>query len=155
MASEAMRRASLIAREGLASDDSPLERARVQEKVGPVVLRWLMDRIHQGRMTFYIGELTDYAKRHTGCAPDSPRRIMALLREEHGIEVRCFDRARSLYRIYPPGNGPGRPLPKGPRPAARPPSRAVGRGAALPRASWECTCGAAEDAGPVARCFCG
>jgi hypothetical protein len=49
--------------------------------------------------SFHMTELTDWARRMTGTAPDSPGRILRALRQNGHIEYEVVDRAKSLYRL--------------------------------------------------------
>ena len=128
------------------SNDSPADRQRCAQKVGPAIEKWLRDRELSGSLTFHGDDIEAGVKDMTGCAYGTPLRILRESIRAKLVRVVCLSRSDSLYRITPLGSSPESQKP----PAGPPTPRRPG---ALP--SWECPCGCEqrlEEYG-VARCF--
>ena len=78
-------------------DDSPKDRARVYEKIAPLILAFAEMRAGD---RFQADELLRFIRtRDRTIAPDSPGRILRLLREKGKLDYVVIDRARSTYQF--------------------------------------------------------
>lgn len=78
-------------------DDEPEERARVYSRIAPLILTFA--RINAGR-AFHAEDLRQYVLFFDpGVAPDSPGRILRLLRQEGKLDYVVIDRRGSLYQF--------------------------------------------------------
>lgn len=78
------------------TDESQIQEAeRVAGAIGGTILRWAAARARRGALEFHMEELRE----HVGDsrAPDSPGRILRLLRQKKILDYRVVNRARSLY----------------------------------------------------------
>jgi hypothetical protein len=90
------------------SDDPNIQ--RVAERVSAAVLEFC----HPGRQ-FHMAELNDYCGERVGnLAPDSPGRILRLLRQDGKIKYHVADRRRSKYIVEEKSTA----APTAPEPAA-------------------------------------
>jgi hypothetical protein len=77
------------------SQDEHLE--RVSDKIATYVAEFCFHR-----NTFHMEELTEYVSaRVSPIAPDSPGRILRMLRREKVLNYEIVNRRESLYRITP------------------------------------------------------
>ncbi len=72
---------------------------RVSAKIGDAIRRFCDDRLGQ---TFRMEELVRYVQGETTIAPDSPSRILRLLRRQGLIGYEVLSRKDSLYRVTEP-----------------------------------------------------
>jgi Fe2+ or Zn2+ uptake regulation protein len=81
------------------SGDRPEERKRVYAKIAPIILAFRS--MHAGK-AFHAEELRIYVRHHAPeIAPDSPSRILRLLREQGRLHYVVIDRRDSLYQFTP------------------------------------------------------
>jgi hypothetical protein len=74
-----------------------VEQARVEGTLAEPILAWCSIHEHQ---QFRMDDLTQAIKAHfPWCAPDSPRKILNVLKRAGRVEVECIDRSRSLYQL--------------------------------------------------------
>ena len=69
------------------------ERARVRSRIGSLIREFC--RLNP---TFHMEDLTLYVQARIKVAPDSPGRILRLLRQQ-GLKVELVSRRGSLYRV--------------------------------------------------------
>lgn len=79
------------------------ELRRVSEKIAELVIKFFNNR--EGGDQFTVNELTKYVMDKEPVAPDSPARIMRLLRRKGVINYEVVSRSRSLYRVVASGQG--------------------------------------------------
>ena len=70
--------------------------ARVEGANAEAIVRWCWRR---AGAEFHLSALTADIMQETGCAPDSPRRVLAALRASGQVQVELLDRSRSYYRV--------------------------------------------------------
>ena len=82
--------------------DERVEQRRQLERVGgnlaPSILRWCAARVGQ---EFQLSDFTAAIMAETGCAPDSPRRVLKMLCDEESprVVVACIHRTRSRWKV--------------------------------------------------------
>ena len=83
---------------GPGASPQTVELARVAEGIERTVYTWCACNV--GR-AFRLGEFTtEVALAHDGyCAPDSPARLLRLLRQRGLVQVALVSRSSSLYRV--------------------------------------------------------
>ena len=68
--------------------------------VGQLVRRFCIGRMRStSHREFHGSELYRYVLNHEAVAPDTPRRVLSLLREHGQLDYEVVNRAKSLYRI--------------------------------------------------------
>lgn len=72
---------------------------RVSAKIGPVVRAFCRWRWRVGRVDFHMAELTAFVRDRSAIAPDSPGRILRMLRRAKQIDYVVVSRRDSLYRL--------------------------------------------------------
>lgn len=74
---------------------------RVAERIGGLVLAFCAETAAHGDCLFYMEELRNYVYEHVGgaIAPDSPGRILRMLRTRKQIKYNVLSRRDSLYEI--------------------------------------------------------
>jgi hypothetical protein len=78
-------------------DDDPVERSRVRATIEPLVMTFYVE--HAGQ-PFHIEELRSYVRSFTvNIAPDSPGRILRVLRQEGKLNYVVLNRRQSLYQF--------------------------------------------------------
>ena len=78
-------------------NDEPGERSRVYSRIAPLILSFA--RAHAGQ-SFHAEDLRQYVLAlDPGIAPDSPGRILRLLRQEGKLYYVVIDRRASLYQF--------------------------------------------------------
>ena len=81
------------------SDDDREERARVFARIAPIILAFKAERPDGA---FHAEELRDYViERVPEIAPDSPGRILRLLRQGRLLNYVVINRRQSLYQFRP------------------------------------------------------
>lgn len=82
------------------------QRRRVAARISSHVLHFCRWRLRHGQAQFRLQELTDHVQAAFGgkLAPDSPRRILCLLRRQGLLKYEVVSRAQSLYRLMPPSS---------------------------------------------------
>jgi len=76
-------------------NDDPGERSRVYSKIAPIILDFA--RQNAGRL-FHVEDLRVHVLQSApDIAPDSPGRILRLLRQQGKLNYRVIDRRDSLY----------------------------------------------------------
>jgi hypothetical protein len=84
---------------GAVSDDDRAERERVYARIAPVILTFKAERPDGA---FHAEELRDYViAQMPEVAPDSPGRILRLLRQEGLLNYVVVNRRQSLYQFRP------------------------------------------------------
>lgn len=88
----------------VALEDNPIDQlGRVRDKIAPTVIRFCRKRI--GR-TFIASELLAYVRvLHPEVAPDSPSRILRLLREAGTVSYALVSRRDSKYLVLAVAQG--------------------------------------------------
>lgn len=71
---------------------------RVRQKISPKILEFCRLRLHSNPL-FHMKELTDFVQAQVGVAPDSPGRILRLLRQAGHINYTVIDRKNSTYQL--------------------------------------------------------
>jgi hypothetical protein len=74
---------------------------RVNERIGAAVLDFCKECAQTDHGLFYMEDLRKYVSERVGgyIAPDSPGRILRLLREQGKLDYTVLSRAESLYEI--------------------------------------------------------
>lgn len=73
---------------------------RVRAKLADAILAFCRQRLERGQAEFHAGELLAFVEaRVMGLAPDSPSRILRLLRRERKVDYTVVSRKDSLYRV--------------------------------------------------------
>lgn len=74
--------------------------ARVSAKIAGAVLDFCRGRLAEGRPDFHAEELLAHVGAQVaGLAPDSPSRVLRLLRREGRLDYAVLSRKDSLYRV--------------------------------------------------------
>ncbi len=77
--------------------DEPKQRKRVADRIGQCIIDFFRK---PAGTRFHASELNDFvAQFEKGVAPDSPSRIMRMLRQEGRINYRVVNRRDSLYQV--------------------------------------------------------
>ena len=75
------------------------EQVRVAGNLAPHVLAFVRERVASGETTFHLTELVRYVTAREMCSPNSPARILQLLKESGEVNYEVLSRRKSLYRI--------------------------------------------------------
>lgn len=75
------------------------ELARVEGRLGEFILGWCKARLDGGEPRFHLAELAEDVECQVEGAPDSPSRILRLLRQRGQVAYRVVSRRASLYEI--------------------------------------------------------
>lgn len=75
------------------------EQVRVHGNLAPHVLEFVRQRVAAGEMEFHLTELVQYVTAREMCSPNSPARILQLLKESGELNYEVLSRRKSLYRI--------------------------------------------------------
>lgn len=82
---------------------------RVSSRIGKSVLAFCRAALRDAYdASFTMQDLTEWVRRETGVAPDSPGRILRDLRQRRLIDYEVTSRAQSLYRLIKVSNALGR-----------------------------------------------
>ena len=75
---------------------------RVSSKIAELVLGFCRERLSAGSRFFFIHELTDFVwTKDATVAPDSPGRILRMLKRCGRMDYRVVNRRQSLYCLAP------------------------------------------------------
>lgn len=75
------------------------EQVRVAGNLAPHVLAFVRQRVESGAVEFHLTELVQYVTAREMCSPNSPARILQLLKESGEVNYEVLSRRKSLYRI--------------------------------------------------------
>lgn len=84
-------------------DDSPSDRKRVNDKIIKHVMLFSNRSLLSGGK-FHMSDLTAYVSKHVEIAPDSPGRILRMLKKNGVLDYEVTNRSASEYRILRIGN---------------------------------------------------
>jgi hypothetical protein len=75
------------------------ELQRVADDIASTILEFAKDRIARHRPVFHMEDLRSFVKRKTTIAPDSPGRVLRMLRQKGALDYKVVSRAKSEYQI--------------------------------------------------------
>lgn len=89
----------IVARAVKAADEQAKHLERVADRIAALVLDWCAINLKAGT-TFHMADLVEFVcLGPEACSPDSPSRILRMLRRKGRLDYVVVSRSQSLYRV--------------------------------------------------------